>query len=254
MSIQINLAQGIKNIIARMVPAPVAHRIKKWYYPRMLRNFTPAKWPSSGVAQKLVIPGEYVIDAGANIGYVSLLLSRWVGPGGRVFSFEPVPRTFDLLQNNIRALKLENVKVFNFGVSNHSGHASMTIPDYATGGKNYYEAAITGQEGTPGSFDVELCAMDNVIPQDEKRIAFIKIDVEGHEWNAIQGTKEIIRRHHPSLMIEVMGDPDEEGSNAEKLFTYLAGEGYKVFIQEDDALVERNPGRHATDYFFVYED
>ena len=55
-----------------------------WVYPYLLR------------------PGDRVVDGGAHIGYLTLLASRCVGPSGEVHAFEPVPRTFAALEENVR--------------------------------------------------------------------------------------------------------------------------------------------------------
>ena len=49
------------------------------------------------VIRSMYGPGWFCLDVGAHIGYYSLLLSRWIGPNGRVYSYEPVPYTYSFL-------------------------------------------------------------------------------------------------------------------------------------------------------------
>ena len=134
----------IKTIAKRILPRSLQHQLKKLYYPGRLRRFSDDEWPVLAVVRTLVREGDWVVDAGANIGYVSMLLSRLVGPKGRVFSFEPVAETFDLLRHNVDQLSLQNVELFEYGLSAAEGESVMEVPQDAAGDDNLYESRVLG--------------------------------------------------------------------------------------------------------------
>ena len=74
-----------------------------WVYPYLLR------------------PGDRVVDGGAHIGYLTLLASRCVGPSGEVHAFEPVPRTFAALGENVRLNRATNVRTNRVALAARAG-------------------------------------------------------------------------------------------------------------------------------------
>src|SRR5262249_38224168 len=75
---------------------------------------------TSRIVAALLQPGNIMVDVGANIGYFSLLASHAVGPCGKVFAFEPLPRTREQLARNLRINRAENVVVFEEAVCNQA--------------------------------------------------------------------------------------------------------------------------------------
>ncbi len=205
---------------------------------------------------KPLIPvGGNVIDIGANVGYLSGLFARWVGAEGRVTSFEPIPATFDALSSSMRTLFPQTVTTIQSCVSDREGEVTMAVPDYAGGGANYYEshiidAAAGADKDSGATFTVPATTLD-LITRDRPVPDFIKIDVEGHELSVIRGGAAFFARHQPPLLIEVAGDPDEEGSDAAALIATLAGWGYAPMVVKDGKLVGRVTGDKAVDYLFV---
>ena len=244
----------IRSFLATHLPPWLIRRLKRIYYPWILRRFPEGRWPFSPVVKRLVRPGDCVVDAGANVGYVTLLLSRWVGEKGCVHSFEPVPETFEWLSESVRKLKLANVNLHDCGLSDSSRSAAMGIPRYLSGGENLYESRIV-EEGRGARFartvNVSLNTLDALLAGSRRRVSFIKIDVEGHELPAVKGALQVISRDKPALLIEVAGDPDNAGSNASELFALLTGLGYRTFCSERGNLKERTPGDQAGDYVFL---
>src|SRR5690242_12400010 len=62
-------------------------------------------------------PGDWVWDIGANVGHYTIRMAELAGHHGRVFAFEPVPETFELLAANVAAAEAHNVSLFNVAVS-----------------------------------------------------------------------------------------------------------------------------------------
>lgn len=249
--------KSLRSFLATHLPSPFIRGLKKIYYPWVLSRFSQERWPFSTAVRRLVEPGDCVVDAGANVGYVTLLLSRWVGREGCVHSFEPVPETFEWLSESVRKLKLANVRLHNCGLSDSAHGATMGIPRYVSGGENLYESRIV-EEGRGARFartvNVSLNTLDALLAGFSQRISFIKIDVEGHELLAVKGALQVISRDKPALLIEVTGDPDRPDLPAGELFALLAGLGYLPFVWDCGKLRERRSGEQQGDYFFLQKN
>jgi FkbM family methyltransferase len=189
--------------IRHLVRAALPRNVKRQYYSRLLANWIPE--PDSLICRDYVKPGDSVLDIGANIGTYTKLLSDLVGINGYVYSFEPIPETFDYLQHNVGGLR--NVGVYPFAVSAHSGRAYMRIP-----AGNFYQAHLS-QSG----IGVRLVALDDFV--DSIPPSFIKCDVEGHELEVIRGAQKLIQRCHPTWLMEISSP---ESTSAMKSFGYVA--------------------------------
>lgn len=241
--------------LGRLLPPRTRHALKKLYYPRLIRRFDPARWPPSAITDRIVSPGDHVVDAGANIGYVTALLARRVGSEGLVDAVEPVPATYDLLAHNVRALGLANVRTHPVGLAARNTEAWMEIPAFEDGRENLYESKVVdaadASAETGSRVSVQLRRLDTLLAQRTRPVTFVKIDVEGHELQAVEGAQEVLRDDRPALLIEVSGDPDAQGSNAARLFDRLAGMGYEPWTQSGDDLRPRRSGDRSVDYFFL---
>ena len=238
----------------RFLPAALRQQLRRWYHPRVVARFTADRWPPADAVRRLVKPGAVVVDAGANVGYVTALLAAWVGPEGRVLSFEPVPQTAELLERAVRRLGLAQVTLHCCGVSDRHGEAQMAIPRYSDGGENLYESRVLAAgESSAGAVPVTipLRRMDDELAADAGRIAFMKIDVEGHENAALAGAERVLAESRPVLLVEIMGNLDAPGTPAKQVVDWLAGRGYRACLWEAGAWRERRPGESAVDYFFL---
>ncbi|MFH0880421.1 MAG: FkbM family methyltransferase, partial [Lentisphaerota bacterium] len=139
---QMQKVMGAARRMARRMPLFIQQRLKKMYYPWWIRRHAETAWPPWEGVKRLLPAGSLAIDVGANMGYVTYLLARQVGPTGKVLSLEPVREVFGVLRSNMRRLRLHQVEVFNCAASSADGTGLMTIPEYADGGRNYYEAHI----------------------------------------------------------------------------------------------------------------
>ncbi len=244
---------GIKHLIARTVPPSLRQQLRRWYHPRVVASFSEERWPPAAGVRQLVRRGDVVVDAGANVGYVTALLAKWVGPTGRVFSFEPVPITADLLKRSVARLGLKQVQVLSCGVSDREGSARMAIPRYADGSENLYESKLLEEAEEASNLEavaVPLRRLDDVLQEDRNRLTFMKIDVEGHEEAALRGGLNTLREVKPALLIEIMGNLDEPESSAGRVLALLSELGYAPYFWESGWRA-RHLGEAAVDYFFL---
>jgi len=206
------------------------------------------------VIQHLVSEEESVFDIGANFGFFTLFFSQLVGGHGRVFSFEPIPLTYEFLSYNLSKMHLDNVKPYNWAISDRNGAGIMEIPRFESGGDNYYMSRIVSEDQRDMSLDskgVILASLDSNLYEGIEALSFMKIDVEGHELSALRGSRKILDTYRPALYVEVSGDPDELQSESQKLFSLLYERGYSPYWFDGIKLNQRTKGISSVNYFFL---
>lgn len=137
---------------------------------------------------EVVCPGMQVIDAGANIGYYTLLLSHLVGADGQVYAFEPVPELYQALVHNIQSNRLSNVRAFPYAVGDFSGEI-----DFYADSTGVSSSMLPDDDLPLRSIRVQMVSLDEIIPL-EVPIAFVKIDVEGAELSCLRGMSRVLQR------------------------------------------------------------
>lgn len=177
-------------------------------------------------------PGDLFVDIGANIGYFSLLAARTVGDSGQVIAFEPVPAVREALLHNLSLNQVGNVIVRAEALGPTEGEVRFYCgPDGDTGLASL-RALDQGRE-----IVVNQVAFDQ-LDRPKRRVAFVKIDVEGAELHALSGMQKCLRRDQPHLIVEFT-DAYLRGMNAsaKALYEYLAALGYRIFhIPEEGEL------------------
>lgn len=127
-------------------------------------------------------PGDLAIDVGANIGEVSILFSQRAGAGGRVLAFEPHPRIFKYLVGNLAFNDCTNVTPRNLALGAAPGRVRMSD------GKRDDLNRVT----QAGEIEVTCSTLDAELPA--QPVGFLKIDVEGHELEVLQGGRATLQR------------------------------------------------------------
>jgi FkbM family methyltransferase len=147
----------------------------------------------TGAIEHALKPGGVFLDIGANIGYYTLLAAARVGSGGKVIAFEPNPRNCELLGKSVELNRFANVTLHSYAVSDQAGSFGFSADDS--------NGRLTAGEQEIAQFQVETVVLDQFLAQ-EKRIDVIKMDIEGFEGKALQGMKQLIRRHTPVIISE----------------------------------------------------
>jgi len=197
----------------------------------------------------LVRAGDTCIDVGANVGLVSLELSRLVGPAGYVLAFEPEPTTFRILTANLARNSLGHVRAFNLAVSDHAGSAMLELP---AGRPEYGSLANvvhpSAGDGPRSHAQVEVDSLDQVALPLLTSCRLIKLDTEGHELHVLNGASRLIARWRPYISIEIVPSLlASHGSSSAALIELLGAWGYSVRAM-DGALLDvarlGSPGYH----------
>jgi len=180
--------------------------------------------------RKMLRPGSSCLDIGAHIGYYSLLLSRWVGPNGRVASFEPVPYTYSFLVRNLERNGASNVMPEQAAVGKHAGVVRMS----AAKGERLGWSTVSDS----GELEVRCTTIDSEIERlNLKCVDFIKIDVEGFELQTLAGAEHCIRQMRPKIMFEVNRHAlEQHHASPAQLRDFFLAHNYELFIAEHGEL------------------
>lgn len=152
------------------------------------------------VIEKYLKKGDTFVDAGANIGYFSLLAASIVGPQGLVVAFEPNPANLDLLRLSMTANKFED----RFDLRPVAIAEKKQTLQFVTAGINSNGHFIGSDEvdlGLAPIVTVDAVPLDSALA-DCRRVDMIKLDIEGAEALAWQGMQTIISHHRPTLLFE----------------------------------------------------
>ena len=132
-------------------------------------------------------PGTLVLDIGAHVGIYTLLAARRAGPEGKVIAVEPDPDNLRLLDDNVRYNKFDRiVQVIPRAASNRSGTVQLFR------GSRSMESSLHPLDEIKSVISVECIKLDQFVG--EEHVAVIKLDVEGHEIEALEGMEAAIRR------------------------------------------------------------
>ena len=148
-------------------------------------------------------PGAVVIDIGANLGEWTVPLARAVGPAGRVLAIEPVPRTAAALEATLAANALRHAEVLRCAVSDHDGAAEFAVPLVTSARIDTGTARLGPARAGYEALHVPMRSLDSLAPEHGlDRLDLIKIDVEGHERQVLEGATSTLERWRPVLVIE----------------------------------------------------
>ena len=190
------------------------------------------------ILKKYISEGDTVFDIGANIGYVSVALSKLVGNKGKVFSFEAIPHTSTEFLVNINLNNCSNITLIQKALSNENKKVTFRIPD---GGTNHSMASMVWHKKEDDTINDEV---DYIILDEDKDFkhlspSFVKIDVEGSEGMVISGMKELISREKPIIYIECSDKGRETVWNTLKDLNYSC-----YFTSNNEEVLEYEQYRH----------
>jgi len=182
------------------------------------------------VLAQYVKKNDVVIEAGANLGSETLLLSKLVG-NGTVYGFEPNPHTFERLGMNVSINNLANVKIFDCALGEKNGNIDFNIypKDFCNPGMSskYMETAIT-QKITVAQKTIDSFVAENRV----EKVDFLKMDIQGAEMDLLMGAANTIGKHHPTIFLEALAIYNDTNALYQKLQDY----GYNVNLIGDESL------------------
>jgi FkbM family methyltransferase len=202
-------------------------------------------WESDSIKLwiKLCKNSNITLDIGANTGVYSLV-AETLNPKGKIFAFEPVQRVFEKLKKNISLNGFNTVAVAK-AVSNTNGSAVIFDIPY----EHVYSVTVNKNLSSPGiktvETKIETITLDSFIEENNiPKIDLIKMDVETHEPEVLEGYKKYLPIHRPAILIEVL---DDEIGN--KIETAVKGLDYLFFNISEKGSIRLVPKITKSDHF-----
>ena len=180
----------------------------------------------SGIIMDLVKAGDNALDLGANIGYYTLMLSKLVGPSGRVFAFEPDPSSFRILRTNISQNRLNNVESFQLAVSDVTANAPLFRDKF-----NNLDHRMVGGSTDREVVSVKAVRLDDHFTNRPVSFGFIKMDIQGAEGLALDGMKSLLERSgRVAILTEYWPSGlNASGFGAAKFIRKLTELGFEIY-------------------------
>lgn len=189
-------------------------------------------------------PGMVVYDIGANIGYISLLFARAIGPQGQVYSFEALPANIERMrQNIILSQSTTPIHVIHGAVTDKAEPVEFLVHASTSMGK------VQGAAGRDVDYldkiSVPGIALDNYVQEHHLPTPdMIKLDIEGGEVLAVKAMKETLLASHPLLFIELHGP-----ESAMAVADLLDATGYTAYHMEKP---QKTIDLHHPDHWKAY--
>jgi FkbM family methyltransferase len=170
---------------------------------------------------RIVPDGAVTVDVGANCGLYTRKLSRL---SSKVHAFEPSPKMAELL----RRTSAPNVSVHEIALSDQSGNADLFIP-WDHDALVYGLASLEPRQVSSGqgvvSTRVPMNRLDAIV---REGVAFVKIDVEGHELNVLNGAIELLEHSQPVFLVEAEDRHREQATRL--LFEFFGQRSYRGYF------------------------
>lgn len=158
--------------------------------------------------------GDSAIDCGANIGHHTRLLSKVVGPGGRVHAFEPNPTLF----KGLLALGA-NIRLWPFAAGDELQICRLHIPEGLIGWASLEDIRTLLPDRTFRLVTTAQVRIDDLVELQGETIRFVKIDVERSELRVLRGMQALLQKDGPVVIFEGLNPAIRE---------FLAGIGFEI--------------------------
>jgi FkbM family methyltransferase len=151
--------------------------------------------------------GDIVVDIGAHMGHYTIIASKRVGTNGKVVAIEANPGNFELLNRNIRLNQLANVVSLNHAVYSKETKLRLYTPGEESG-HTIYNTLISDRATNEEKFvEVNANMLDYLLQSKgirQEQVNWIKIDVEGAEFEVLKGATDILSKSKDiALLIEI---------------------------------------------------
>jgi FkbM family methyltransferase len=213
------------------------YRMRIWHapYALWLWNHPDKEKEEELFFAKYLKEGDTVVDCGAHLGTLSMVASKKVGSSGNIVSVEPHPRTFSYLEKNIKENRCHNVHLINKAIGDKEGIIAIT--DFYASDLNYLT-----EEGTTS---VEMTTLDTIL-KDIPKIDLLKLDVEGHELQALVGGEKTLLKTNTVYFESAEGSFKRYSYTLKDIVVHLKRRGFTCFFVRDGFALEEVPENHIT--------
>ncbi len=173
---------------------------------------------------RVLRPGDTMVDVGANLGLMTLHASKLVGAQGTVIALEPHPRLFTRLRENLSLNACRNVRAVDMAAGQRGGESTIyDVPSVNIG----RASLIRPSAEYVAVAEVKVAPLDDILAG-VGEIRFIKIDVEGFEAEVIKGAGKTLSKL-PIVCMEVSAALDHDGDPLEAHDTIMHTGSYRAF-------------------------
>lgn len=228
-----NIAGKLLRSILRIIPAKSQVRIlqgrlkgQKWIVGSGVHGcwLGSYEFEKQQLFEKTIQDGKVIYDLGANVGFYTLLSSVIVGSKGKVIAFEPLPRNLEYLRQHMIINRVDNVTIKDAAVSDTTGLITFDIGPHSSMGK-------IAENGT---LKVKTVVLDTLVDKGEiPPPDYMKIDIEGAEFLALQGARRMLEKYHPTIFLATHGKEVHQ-----KCLEFLTSLGYKLRSINEKSLEE----------------
>jgi FkbM family methyltransferase len=218
-------------------------------------NFDMYEKDDSEMLFKLINDGDTIFDIGANIGWYSNHIAKKF-PNSTIYSFEPIPETFNQIRANTELNSITNIRLNNLALSSKKEKLDF-----------YYSPTITGASSSQNitenhnmtKLELEAETIDNfMVTNSISKLDFVKCDVEGAEYFVYQGGIETFKNHKPIVFTEMLRKwAAKFDYHPNDIINYFTQFGYNCFIVSQSKLIkveEVSDQTKETNFFFLHED
>ncbi len=209
---------------------------------RIQRSIKRSDEQEINLVKKFIKPGSDSIDVGVYRGVYSYEMSKY---SEKVHSFEPNPIIFKYIDKNLKKF-IKNIHLYNFALSNQNKTINLKIPIRNSNSnkeifEEYYEmgrATIHNENNFENyeNFEIQTKTIDEL--SFDNKISFIKIDVEGHELEVIEGAKNTIKKDKPILLVEI--EKQYTKKEVAESINFINSLGYKSYFFDKKDLKSTN--------------
>jgi len=168
---------------------------------------------------KHAVKGSTAVDMGAYIGTHTMALIDAVGPTGKVVTFEPQPWAYKGIKKTLKKNGDKNVKVINAGVSDKKG--KIRFCSDASGSSSVCKERRPSDKWTE-VYDIPIVTLDSL---KLKNVSVMKVDVEGHELNTLNGAKNTLLDSRPVILLEVWR---KRNTRLQDITNFLKSVNYRI--------------------------
>jgi FkbM family methyltransferase len=216
-------------------------------------NFGEYEKKELDIIGKLVKKDFTFVDVGANIGWHSINVAK-KNKNIKLYAFEPVPSTFQWLNHNIRLNKIKNITAHNMGLYNSNKTSNIFFYPTSSAASSLKN---TQKEKKIFKIKCKMTTMDNIFYKNNKKVDFIKCDVEGSEYLFLKGASRTLKKYRPTMLIEILRKWSKFFvNNPNKIFEYLDKIGYVSFSINENSIKRfksMNKQTKATNFLFVHK-
>ena len=185
--------------------------------------------------------GDIVVDVGAHMGKYTIIASKRVGANGKVIAIEAHPGNYEMLNRNIKLNGLTNVTTLNYAVYSKESKIKLYVPDEEFGYTMHHSImfsylspkySLKGKENEK-FIEVNANTLDNLLQKNglSREVNWIKIDVEGAEFEVLKGATEILSNSKEiCLLIEVHNPYDT--NHYKQIIDFLKPYNFKIEFEK----------------------